>query len=84
MAQFNVCPEKVTEKKKKLNVNQEIYKEVPKEEYSISPSKLLHGKLKTEDNHMGIKIVERHSIFHPFSLFFHTFGFMGQRDRKSK
>lgn len=58
MTQFNVCLEKVTEKKKKINVNQEIYKEVPKEEYSISPSNLLHGKSKTEDNHMEIKIVE--------------------------
>ena len=84
MAQFNICLEKVTEKKKKLNVNQKIYKEVPKEEYSISPSKLLHGKLNTEGYHMGIKIVESHSIVHPFSLFFDTFSFMDQRDRKSK
>lgn len=41
---------------KKINLNQEIYKEVPKEEHSISPSKVLLGKLKTEDSHTGIDL----------------------------
>lgn len=41
-------------KERKLNWNQEIYKEVPEEELSISQSKLLLGKIKIEDSHMGI------------------------------
>lgn len=43
---------------RKLNLNQEIYKEEPKEEHSISLPKLLLGKLKTENSYMEINLTK--------------------------
>lgn len=68
---------------RELNLTHETYKEVPKDEHSISPSKLLFGKIKdwqfTHEN--WFKIVESHSIvinvqLNFFPCFVDTFSFI--------
>lgn len=55
-------------RERKLIWNQEIYKEVPKEEFSISQSKPLLGKIKTEDSPMGITMSQHCNYSHPSLL----------------